>query len=62
MKKRYIIKDWAGNIKFNGKSFRTIEAASEYLQDQVLILYPETEQDDNAFYEQCDEYYIDNEN
>jgi len=59
MKKQYIIHDWAGNHKFQGEEFRTITAASDFLEDQVLKLYPETQDNEELFYEQMNEYSID---
>lgn len=56
MKKQWIILDWAGNHKFTDKTFRTISAASDYLAEQVEILYPETKNDGDAHNEQMGEY------
>lgn len=31
MKNKFIIKDWTGNIMFNGKTFKTFDDAWDYL-------------------------------
>ena len=56
--KKWIILDWAGNDVFNGKKFRTISSASDYLIEQVGILYPELKDNEFLFNEQLNEYQI----
>lgn len=56
--RKYMILDWAGNDVFNGESFRTIEAAADYLEEQVKRIYPETQTNEDKFYEQMNEYQI----
>ena len=54
----YIIKDWAGNVCFDGKTFNTFEDASGYLSEWIESTYPETIVDEDRFYEEFGEYFI----
>lgn len=56
-KEKWIIKDWAGNIKFKGKEFSCFENADGYLTEQIEKMYPETKDDDKKFYEEKGEFH-----
>lgn len=58
-KVRWIIKDWAGNVKFKGKTFKSMDEASGFLSDYIEKTYPETKEDEKRFYEEKDEYFYD---
>ncbi len=49
---KFIIKDWAGNIKFDGKKFDSFEDAWEYL----YIYFNENNMDCDEW---AQEYYVD---
>ena len=55
----FIIKDWAGNICFNGLDFKTFDEADEYLTLQIEQIYPDTIDNDVLFYIEKGEYFID---
>ncbi len=48
----WIIKDWAGNVKFNGKKFKSFEDVEEYLCTYF-------EENDMDYEEWRGEYYVD---
>jgi len=49
---KFIIKDWAGNTCFKGKTFPSFEDAWEYIYSKYEHL------SDKAFEEQCQEYSV----
>ncbi len=51
-RQKFIIEDWAGNICFNGRKFKTFEDAWGFLYDFYRDL------PDHEFDEQMGEYYV----
>jgi len=52
----YIIKDWANNIMFNGKTFDSYEEGWEFIYANVDNSIYDTSQDDND--NEYQEYYV----
>ena len=57
-KEKWIIKDWAGNVKFKGKTFPSFEDGDEFLTLWIEKTYPKTKDDEKAFSEERGEYEI----
>lgn len=55
----YIIRDWAGNIMFNNKKFKSFDDADLYLNQFICNTYPDTVENDVRYSEEYDEYVID---
>lgn len=51
--RKWEIRDWAGNLKFNGKLFDSVQEASDFLIESLDV---SDELDDEAFAEELNEF------
>ncbi len=58
MKTQWIIKDWAGNTCFFGKTFKSFDDADLFLNQFICNTYPDTVEDDERYSEEYSEYEI----
>ena len=50
----WIIKDWVGNIKFNGEKFESFGEARGAINEEAYVMFPDSEDDQNAY---CEDMY-----
>ncbi len=51
--RKWEIRDWAGNLKFNGKLFDSVQEASDFLIESLDL---SDDLDDEAFAEELNEF------
>ena len=42
---KWIIKDWAGNIAFNGEEFKSFGDARDAITEEANVMFPDSEED-----------------
>jgi len=61
MTKKYLIKDWAGNVKFEAAQFDSFDLANDFLTEFICKQNPELEKEENEenLFEELGEFFID---